>query len=239
VSLRREILTHLGWIALVALLHPIYILINHWTAGLPATELSLSIDHATPLVPGWILVYALLYPVASLPGAVVRYRPLLIRTALAYALVDGIAFVFFIVMPVHMELRPESVPVDSFFTWGLNFCYALDPPSNCFPSLHVATSFVGALVVNKIAPKAGPWLILTAGLIAVSTMFVKQHYLVDVIAGLALGLGVYAWVIRPCKTSHLPAAQLRLPRWMGWACLGLNGVILLVLYGLYRAGWMP
>ena len=224
---------------MVALLHPVYMLLNEWTSGLPATDLALDIDHATPLVPEWIVIYVLLYPVASMPGFVVRYRPLLIRTAMAYVLVELIAFGWFVAMPVHMVIRPDAVVVDSFYTWGLQLCYTLDPPSNCFPSLHVATSFLGAMIVHKIAPRMGRVLLVLATLIAISTMLVKQHYLADVISGLALGLGVYGLVIRPYNTADLPPDSVCFPRWITAAWATINGLVLLGIYLLYRGGWQP
>lgn len=58
---------------------------------------------------------------------------------------------------------------EGFAVWGLRALYRADPPCNCFPSLHVAHSFVSALV-------------------AMSTVFIKQHYVLDVIAGTATSL---------------------------------------------------
>ena len=41
------------------------------------------------------------------------------------------AFAIFVAYPVRMILRPESVVVDSFVTWGLRLCYFIDKPVNC------------------------------------------------------------------------------------------------------------
>lgn len=76
--------------------------------------------------------------------------------------------------------------------------FALDPPRNAFPSLHVALATVIALAIGGSLPRgrfasrrtswtAFAWL---AGVIA-SVLLVRQHFAADALAGLALGALVY------------------------------------------------
>jgi hypothetical protein len=68
----------------------------------------MGIDQATPLQPGWIIIYAGIFMAASMPGFVVRHPALLKRTALAYVLVECTAFITFVVFPVEMTLRRRA-----------------------------------------------------------------------------------------------------------------------------------
>ena len=188
----RPIAWHIGMVGAVMTFYLIYIFLNQWTTSLPAHDLTMGIDQATPLQPGWIVIYAGIFMAASMPGFVVRHPQLLKRTALAYFLVECIAFITFVVFPVEMTLRPQSIPVDSFTSWGVMLCYALDQPTTCFPSLHVATSVLGALIVHKIDKPLGRPLLVLAVLISASTMLVKQHFFADVISGMLLAGGSLA-----------------------------------------------
>ena len=39
---------------------------------------------------------------------------------------------------------------EGFAVWGLRALYSSDPPYNCFPSLHVAYSFLAALTCHRV-----------------------------------------------------------------------------------------
>ena len=64
--------------------------------------------------------------------------------------------------------------------------YEADPPYNCFPSLHVAPSFVSALACSRLGRGLGAASLSAALLVQVSTLFTKQYYVVAVAAGVLL-----------------------------------------------------
>jgi membrane-associated phospholipid phosphatase len=66
----------------------------------------------------------------------------------------------------------------------LAFVRRFDGASNCFPSMHVSVATLTALHLQSAL---GPWVFLFPVLIALSCLFTKQHYLVDLPAGAALG----------------------------------------------------
>jgi len=72
--------------------------------------------------------------------------------------------------------------------------YAVDNPYNCFPSIHVLNSVLIALHIYE-SEKVGKWtkvicLIMSASII-LSTMFIKQHYFADVVAGVIFAYILY------------------------------------------------
>jgi membrane-associated phospholipid phosphatase len=60
----------------------------------------------------------------------------------------------------------------------------------------VAYSFVAALACYRVHRQVGIAAIVWAGLIGVSTVYTKQHYVVDVVAGTAMGVAVYPLFLR-------------------------------------------
>lgn len=162
-----------------------------------------------PLVPGWALIYGGLYAfLILLPIFVVRQDEQIRRTVSAYLLIWITAYVFFIVYPTAAP-RPSSVIGDGFAVWSLRNLYGADPPYNCFPSLHVAHSFVSALACHRVHRGLGVAAIACAVLVAVSTLFTKQHYILDVIAGTLLAFIAYVIFLRDYRREQVPAFHRR------------------------------
>ncbi len=68
-----------------------------------------------------------------------------------------------------------------------------DDNSNCFPSMHVSVATLTALHMMANEPWLGMWPLLFPLVIAISALFTKQHYFVDLIPGAVLGC--VAWQI--------------------------------------------
>ena len=68
--------------------------------------------------------------------------------------------------------------------------------NNCFPSLHVAHAFVSAFACWHVHRSVGVGLGVWAFLIGLSTLFTKQHYALDVIAGIVLASIAYGVFLR-------------------------------------------
>ena len=230
---------HIGQLALVFVVYLAYYPLNQYLADVPGRDLTLAIDLVMPFSLWWIFFYALIFSVAFLPGLVVKHPRLLRRAILAYILVEFVALTTFVVWPVKMTLRPEFVDTSSFAAWSVTLCYYIDHPTTCFPSLHVAISVLAALVVRRADRPMGNLILVIAGLICASTMFVKQHYFADVVGGLILAGGAYWWVVFPLDLGDAPERAVRFPRTGALILLGLNLAAFAVCYGLYRSGWAP
>ena len=63
---------------------------------------------------------------------------------------------------------------------------------NTFPSGHAAGSLGLALAVSGALPWAGAVLLILAGTIMVACVVGRYHYIIDVVAGIALALGIWA-----------------------------------------------
>jgi membrane-associated phospholipid phosphatase len=208
-----------------------------------AKTLRTPLDDAIPFLPATIYVYAAVYTAMLLPAFTVRCRHLFRRVAVAYAFVIGVATVFFHSMPVtSLGLRPDAATLAAldpgrFDVWGVRLCYALDPPVNLFPSMHLASVTLVALAAGTARRSYGVAALALTLAVAVSISTVKQHWVVDGVAGLALGLAAWALFVRGYATPRAPGVAYGLGGPASYALL--HGGAVLALYALFRAGVGP
>lgn len=106
-----------------------------------------------------------------------------------------IALIIYTLFPNGIQLRPEIDPSKNICTWLTSLIYQTDTCTNVFPSLHVYTSAVIAMFFTRTAvAKRKSWvkpvMITASSVIILSTVFLKQHSVLDVIGGL-----VMAWAL--------------------------------------------
>lgn len=213
------------------LLVPCYLVIAAYTRGWTQHLPELALDRMMPVQPAWAPIYLSYFLIPFLPMLIMRQEELIRRTFLAWLMVWIVGYACFLVYPTTLP-RPVGEIGEGFFAWFLQGAWDGDPPRNCFPSLHVATPFVAALacwrVHRGVGLAAGVW----AALIAVSTLFTKQHYVADVIVGIFLA-GV-AWVVflRNCPREDTPELDRRVAPIL---LAGLIGIYALVVAGLWLA----
>lgn len=102
-----------------------------------------------------------------------------------------VAMMVYIVYPSRQDLRPEVFADDNLLTQLVGLLYTADTNTGVCPSLHVAYSLGIASVWIKekdVSILVRTFVVVLAVLICLSTMFIKQHSAVDVIAALPLGL---------------------------------------------------
>jgi membrane-associated phospholipid phosphatase len=80
--------------------------------------------------------------------------------------------------------------------------WAIDPPFNTFPSLHVSLATLATLVVWQHNPRLGRWMALGATVLTLSTFLVKQHFIIDAAGGVAVAVLWYHY-------HYLPRARLK------------------------------
>ena len=220
---------------LLVLLVPLYIFIAEVTATrsrLNAPELEL--DRAWPVQPAWALVYGSLYLfLIVLPVFVVHQPEHIRRTVLAYLTVWATAYVCFLLYPT-VAPRPAAVMGEGFAVWGLRSLYSADPPFNCFPSIHVAHSFVSALTCYRIHRGVGIAATLSAALVGVSTLYTKQHYVLDVIAGIVLAFAAYMIFLRTYSREKISDLDRRLAPVLTLGILGIIGLAVVCSWLIYR-----
>ncbi len=88
--------------------------------------------------------------------------------------------------------RPDVIGND-IFSYLVRLTYASDNPFNCFPSVHVLNALLASMYLFSYAKKAGvKYLsVIAFVLITLSTLFVKQHYVLDAVASSIIGVSMY------------------------------------------------
>ena len=217
------------------LLVPVYLVIAEVTDGRTPQVPELGLDRLLPLQAFWALVYGSHLVFFFLPVLVMRQEEQIRRTFLAWLLVWSVGYACFLVYPT-IAPRPTTVIGGGFFAWCLRGIYSADPPYNCFPSLHVAHAFVSALTCHRVHRGVGLAAGLWASLIALSTLFTKQHYVADVVAGLFLAGVAYVVFLRNCPRVATPELDRRAAPLLLLGLLGIYGLIVTGFWIAYRMG---
>jgi membrane-associated phospholipid phosphatase len=197
--LRRGIVAERGWgLTLNLLLIPailgtnlIYEPLNH---GPNRIFLETPLDRALPIVPIFAIPYVSLIPYI----AVSLLAFLFVRTRVYRSAAITMIIVWFISYACYFFLqsyiaRPAITGTDP-FSAVVRSIYAADRPYNDFPSLHTSLSTIIAIHWWRIDRRIGIAAAIWTALIVMSTVLIKQHYLTDVVGGLALA-GVISWLV--------------------------------------------
>jgi membrane-associated phospholipid phosphatase len=175
---------------------------NYVTPLLPyRVRLHLDAELDIPFVPASVLGYMSIYPLFWMAPFVLRTREELDRLALGLAVITLVAGICFVLFPAESHFR---TPAD-WGEWGelIHFARWLALKYNFAPSLHVGLAVTCITVYARRAPAWGKVILWTwSGLVALSTLFLHQHYVIDVITGYLLGWGGAALVC-PLKKPHL------------------------------------
>lgn len=112
------------------------------------------------------------------------------------------------VFPNELNLRPHTFANDTVFTRLVQQLYSTDTPTNVLPSIHVYNSLGAAIAIGHsqtLKKHRGIQFVSygLAGLIVLSTMFLKQHSVTDVIAAVALTFMIYP-LIYVTQTKRAP-----------------------------------
>lgn len=116
-----------------------------------------------------------------------------VRMGAALIIGMSVAVVIYFVYPSGLiGFRPETFPRDNFCTDLVKFLHSADTPTNVLPSLHVYNTLVIQCAIfesdtfgrhkKKICIIMSVWALL----ICMSTVFLKQHSIYDVIAAIIL-----------------------------------------------------
>lgn len=154
------------------------------------------LDLLVPFQPGAFMIYASLWVYVGIPpGLLLGFRDLLAYGAWVGALcLSGLALFYF---------SPTAVPGFALDPVLVNdpaiaLLQGLDAAGNACPSMHVASAVFAAVWLHHLLRGIGAPRLLEAcnatwlALIVYSTLAVRQHVVLDVIAGAVLG-SLFAW----------------------------------------------
>ena len=162
-------------------------------------------DRDLPYVAAFILPYLLawVYPLAIALYVCVtgRHHRQLFRsiyvTFFVLTLVECVAWLLF---PARISIRvtPEVLSESGWLGDLTGYAYDHATPWNVMPSGHIAFAFLTWRLSRHFAHAAHRWFFFGMFvLITASALFIKNHFLLDVVGGLLIGHLAYAYVFRP------------------------------------------
>jgi membrane-associated phospholipid phosphatase len=181
-------LTLLGWLGL-------YFFVNRLQVD-PNRRLDFGTawDRQTPYLPLFALVYFSTYVFVVQPFFVVSDPRQFYLMLTSFIAISFISSLIHATLPSKIE-RVEQVTVGGLSGWMLGMFQKTCKPYGNFPSMHVGLS-VPVVAANFLlgGPLIGSLTLVWAILIALSTLYTKQHYIIDVLAGALGGALIYSVV---------------------------------------------
>ncbi len=165
----------------------------YWSSYVP-------LDDKIPFLEGFVLPYCMWYPFLVAVGLYLMIKDGAgFRKYMAFIFIGFCsALVFCVLVPNGQDLRPDPFPRKNIFTWILSRIYAADTNTNVFPSMHVIGSIGGVIAVYRCKglrkfriPSA-----VLAFFISISTVFVKQHSVLDIGGGILWCIPLWFFIYR-------------------------------------------
>lgn len=166
-----------------------------------------AIDDMIPVIEVFIIPYALWLPylVAGMIAIAIRSRSISRKTS--YMLMAGMTLFIIISLayPNALELRAQLPDRENIFMECIAYLHSIDTPTDVLPSLHVYDALAVAAGIHFAFRDKKALLIssdILCALIVLSTMFIKQHSIIDVISAIVMFIPVFiviCLVIKPMK----------------------------------------
>lgn len=178
---------------------PAYLVTFFSTNGLyePVVYVHHPLDDLIPFNVNFVIIYMLWFPAIMLMLLIYMILNERDFKQLAFVMFSGmtISLIIYAIYPTGLNIRP-TIESDGFCTWLMNKVWANDVPMNVCPSIHVSSSMAvffvalgGEFLKKHNVIKTFIALFMIA--ICVSTVFVKQHSVVDVFFGALLTVALY------------------------------------------------
>ena len=176
---------------------------NTITPGLPIIHIiHCSLDDLIPfneyfIIPymSWFLyiVFACLFVLYK--GSDSEFKKLALSLVIGMSLCMTICMIY----PSGLNLRPVEFPRHNIFSTLVSFIYLSDTPTNVFPSVHVYNSLAIHVSISKLKVLENyKWVkncsLVVCILICLSTVFIKQHSLIDVAGAIVLMIVLYVGI---------------------------------------------
>lgn len=188
VKKSRESVLAIVFIFTVPLLNLIYTVTNSNNGTV--YNLVTDIDDKIPFIKYFILPYNMWYPfvITTLFYLCFADRKTFYKTVISIDM--GLILCYLVYIFFQTTVPRPTLQGNDLITNIVKFTYKMDEPYNCFPSIHVLTCFIlmkavhRSKITNTFAVTA---VYAAASTIIISTLFVKQHVIMDAFSGIILG----------------------------------------------------
>jgi len=190
-----------GWILLYLLIYIPWFAYLEKTVTRRFNVIHMAIDDYIPFIEYFIIPYMLWFIYVAIAVVYMFFTNVSDYYKLCLFLFSGMT-VFLIVSTVYPNghtLRPLVYENDNIFVTMVQYLHKMDTPTNLFPSIHVYNSIgVHIAVSHNEKLKSNKWLQIGSFILMVSiilsTVFLKQHSVFDVITGILMAALIYSLV---------------------------------------------
>lgn len=188
----------------------LYYLTNHHPLFEPGRLNLLWIDHQIPFLPWTLWIYLSEYVYFTVIYLIAKDLENINKYLYSFFFTQAFSCLIFLLWPVEYprELFPLPDTLGDFTRGAWLMLRAHDTAINCLPSLHVSTVFLSAFLFLEEQREKFPFFMGWGILIAISTLPTKQHYFIDVIAGILLsfvGYFVFYKWLKYRRSTWVPA----------------------------------
>lgn len=190
---------------------PAFISLEHYSV--PITTITCPWDKLIPFVPSFIFPYSSWYLLFPLMLVYFMLKDKDAFYELCFIMFSGmtISLIIYFIFPNGLDIR-TTITGSSFSERLCALLYSMDTSTNVLPSIHVSSTVAIALAVfhsktlhNHRAAKISVYILCL--LIIISTLFVKQHSVYDVLVGVILSLMLYRAYVFILSHKKLDAAS--------------------------------
>ena len=192
---------HAWWGAFLPVYLAIFFTIEHFiTDNYWATQLP--IDNYIPFCEYFALFYVTWSPILAAVGVylIIRDGEGFRRYMWTLMFTFIMSTIICILIPNGQDLRPAVIAHDNIFAKAVLYTYSIDTNTNVFPSVHVLGVMAAVFAIWR-TPGLKKWgwravTIVWAVLVTASTLLIKQHAVIDIVAALVLSAFGYVVVYR-------------------------------------------
>lgn len=190
-----------AWILLFALFFIVVFFTLEGRTEITYNIISSSLDNYIPFCEYFVVPYFLWFPYMLFPILYLYfkskrdYNKLVISGAIGMTIFLFISYIY----PNTLIIRPDTFANDNVFSRLISFLHSIDTCTNVFPSIHVYNSLAVHVALLKCSnlknilwAKILSWVLSIS--IILSTVFIKQHSIVDVIGAFALYLIIHVMI---------------------------------------------
>lgn len=176
---QKHFLIGLGIFAVYGIL---YLGAQHFPLRAPTLVPFTQWDHLIGFNANWVWIYIAAYPYVPVVFFALRSTKLVLAYTRSYLILTIGSVYIFALWPTILPRAPY--PTDA--TWAgiaLEWLRGMDAPTNCLPSLHVATSLVSSWWIGVQNRLLGILGFIFSALVIWSTLALKQHVVWDAVTG--------------------------------------------------------
>lgn len=183
----KENIIPISFMLSIPILNIFYGILNNGSRGV--YSLVTNIDILIPFTKSFIIPYVIWYPFIFLVLVYLCLKNNKVYYKTLFCVSIGFIVSYMIFYFFQTTVARPTLADDDILTNIVEIVYKNDKPYNCFPSLHVLTTYFVMKGISEVESNKKITLPvnITGILIILSTMFIKQHVIMDAIFAIVLG----------------------------------------------------